>query len=312
MTTPSTHPPITKFPQGLDSSRVKAIACDMDGTTLLPTHTPSPRTISTFSVLRKRHPDIHILFATGRPRSAAGNISPLLATVHRPVGVYLNGALAGEEVPDVDGGTDLEVLYERPVKCADARWYLDWGLKRGYTVIVYSGDEILTTVTKDPVFDFMKESGEPTVLVQRDVQEFVNGVAEGVVKAHKLAFVSMDHQKVDRIRSELDSDTLRPTSTTMLVRTGPERLEVMHTDATKAHALAVLCETGKLGEEVGLDAVLAFGDGENDVEMLREVGMGVAMGNAVQRAKDVAGFVCPPNDEDGVARVLEGLFRLSE
>ena len=50
---------------------------------------------------------------------------------------------------------------------------------------------------------------------------------------------------------------------------------------------------------------MAIGDGENDIEMLQAVGTSVAMGNAVQKLKDVASQVVGSNDEDGVAQAIE-------
>ncbi len=47
-------------------------------------------------------------------------------------------------------------------------------------------------------------------------------------------------------------------------------------------------------------AALAFGDGENDMEMLQAVGHGVAMGNASEALKAVADDICPPVSQDGV------------
>lgn len=47
-------------------------------------------------------------------------------------------------------------------------------------------------------------------------------------------------------------------------------------------------------------AALAFGDGDNDIEMLEAVGHGVAMGNASQRLKAVADDVCGDVTEDGI------------
>ena len=57
----------------------------------------------------------------------------------------------------------------------------------------------------------------------------------------------------------------------------------------------------------GMADVMAFGDGLNDVEMLSEVGFGVAMGNGEQAAKEAAKYVCPGVDEDGVLRGLQDL-----
>ena len=58
--------------------------------------------------------------------------------------------------------------------------------------------------------------------------------------------------------------------------------------------------------KLGIDAseVIAFGDGQNDVSMLRWAGTGVAMGNAVDEAKAAADMVTASNNEDGIAHAL--------
>ena len=53
------------------------------------------------------------------------------------------------------------------------------------------------------------------------------------------------------------------------------------------------------------EEIIAFGDGENDIEMLRFAGIGVAMGNAVEGAKKAADYVTADIDEDGIAKALE-------
>ncbi|WP_418290552.1 HAD family hydrolase, partial [Massilicoli timonensis] len=45
---------------------------------------------------------------------------------------------------------------------------------------------------------------------------------------------------------------------------------------------------------------LAFGDGENDIEMLEAVGTGVAMGNAKDNVKAKANAICKSAEEDGI------------
>ena len=52
---------------------------------------------------------------------------------------------------------------------------------------------------------------------------------------------------------------------------------------------------------IPMENVMAIGDGENDVTMLKMAGMGAAMGNAVSEAKAAADIVLPSNNEDGVA-----------
>ena len=62
----------------------------------------------------------------------------------------------------------------------------------------------------------------------------------------------------------------------------------------------------KLLKHVGVPAseAMALGDAENDVEMLRIVGAGVAMGNANEAAKAAADVVVGTSDQDGVAEAV--------
>ena len=84
----------------------------------------------------------------------------------------------------------------------------------------------------------------------------------------------------------------------------PYFLEFASPDVTKAAGLDFLAE------RVGFsrDRTVAFGDGENDVELIDWAGYGVAVANAHDRVKEVADFVCPSVDEEGVAQVLEAFL----
>ena len=63
----------------------------------------------------------------------------------------------------------------------------------------------------------------------------------------------------------------------------------------------------KLGELLGIarEDIMACGDGMNDYEMLKEVGFGVAMGNADERVKAIADYVTDTNDNEGVAKAFD-------
>jgi len=67
---------------------------------------------------------------------------------------------------------------------------------------------------------------------------------------------------------------------------------------------------GALRERLGLrrGGVVAFGDGENDLPLLREAGLAVAMGNGAAVTQAAADRIAPSNAEDGVAVVLEELL----
>ena len=84
----------------------------------------------------------------------------------------------------------------------------------------------------------------------------------------------------------------------------PMNTEVMRAGVNKGSALRWLCD--HLGVDVA--DTMAFGDGDNDAEMLRAAGDGVAMGNAAPEVKVCADHVTATCDEAGVAAYLEPLF----
>jgi Cof subfamily protein (haloacid dehalogenase superfamily) len=101
-------------------------------------------------------------------------------------------------------------------------------------------------------------------------------------------------------------ESIRSFSTATFSKTN--YLEVLPVGVNKAKALAALTEN--LGLE--LSQVAAIGDAPNDVEMLKEVGLPIAMGNASSELKAYAKWVVMTNDEGGVAQVAHRLLDDSE
>ena len=81
----------------------------------------------------------------------------------------------------------------------------------------------------------------------------------------------------------------------------PHFLEFAHPDVTKGSGLEFLA--GLLGFTRA--ETVAFGDGENDVELLEWAGYAVAVANAHPKVLAVADYVCPSVEEEGVAQVIE-------
>ena len=87
-----------------------------------------------------------------------------------------------------------------------------------------------------------------------------------------------------------------------LTRSEPIFLEATHPAVNKGNAVRFLAEE-LLG--VSAEQVMAIGDGDNDIEMLRYAGIGVAMGNASPALLPHADWVAPPVSEDGVVAAIE-------
>ena len=110
--------------------------------------------------------------------------------------------------------------------------------------------------------------------------------------------------------------------TLMLYGGGVEERRVLsvmpNTKAVRWHPLFADLIPKCGGKDVGMDAMLAyygipleatlaFGDAQNDIDMLRHAGLGVAMGNASSEVKAIADMVTDSVDDDGVYKALERL-----
>ena len=85
---------------------------------------------------------------------------------------------------------------------------------------------------------------------------------------------------------------------------GPDWLEIMPKHVTKASALWKICD--KLG--ISMNEVMAFGDAQNDLKMLQQVGIGVAMGNAMDEAKYAATVITDTNMNNGIGKAIDALL----
>ncbi len=102
---------------------------------------------------------------------------------------------------------------------------------------------------------------------------------------------------VNELASEMPLGTeIRPS--------GLEMAEIAAAGVSKAAGLEIVCQRYGIAPR----EVIAFGDGLNDIEMLRWAGHSVAMSNAPDSVRAAADVIAPSNSEDGVAVVLEALL----
>ncbi|MDF2607643.1 MAG: Cof-type family hydrolase [Bacillales bacterium] len=81
-------------------------------------------------------------------------------------------------------------------------------------------------------------------------------------------------------------------------------IEIIKTGINKAYGLKIVAD--HLGVEH--NNIIAFGDEDNDLEMIKFAGIGVAMGNAIPELKSCADIITKTNNEDGIANALEEIF----
>ena len=118
----------------------------------------------------------------------------------------------------------------------------------------------------------------------------------------KIMFVEEDEE---RMAALIDFLTAHPLAQHVrLVRSERALFEVLPRGITKATALHNLCRMFSLDPA----RTVAVGDYDNDIEMLKEAGLGIAVANASPAAKAAADTVTVAHTEHAIARIVEGLF----
>jgi len=114
---------------------------------------------------------------------------------------------------------------------------------------------------------------------------------------YKVCF-SCPPSRLTELQKKLESFTSLPIT---ISRSGTDYFEINGQDITKLSALQHISEF----EKIPMTNFMCFGDYGNDLDMIKEVGYGVAMENAIERVKDVAWKMTISNNQDGVAAMIK-------
>lgn len=277
---------------------IRLVASDVDGTLLQSSHTISSRTVAAIRAVQKKG----ILFvpATGKSRGgvriALGKLGEELTRSTATGGVYLQGLIVYK------GG---EVVYERTLEAAVALDVLAFARERGVSLIAFNGDRILCEKMNETIASVTTQHEPMPEVVP--LEDFISTSSSSSSpssssnnnnnKIHKLILLGPP-SIITALRPSLQS--FLGTRAT-LTQAQYDMLEVLPSGGSKGRGVQKLLEALKIDPK----NVLAIGDQENDVEMLRMAGVAVAMGNAPSHVKAVAGFRTRSNDEEGAARAFK-------
>lgn len=84
-------------------------------------------------------------------------------------------------------------------------------------------------------------------------------------------------------------------------------IEIVKRGINKARGIKCVKQYLNVADE----RVIAFGDEDNDIEMIKYASHGIAMNNGLQELKDVANDTTYSNNEDGIGRYLNEFFDLN-
>jgi hydroxymethylpyrimidine pyrophosphatase-like HAD family hydrolase len=306
------------------SSLFRMIALDLDGTLLQSDHQMSDETRDYLRYLDEK--GIIIVIATGRAAPTVYEHIERLNLPHPLPVVCSNGSkglqcsvvVHRDEVSSSASSSSLsssssihsEELFSIPVPDGVARKTIDLANELGYVSQYYVGDYIfanpwlphhweLTELYKDL-------TGSQTIYVSdRNFEEARNlGLP-----SKQLVLCPCDEQDAMMEAFQLalnpnaDTSIAGAKSSATIVRGSLGWfLEVLHPDVCKGFGLQQMCKH----LNIPLKDVVAFGDGDNDIEFIQMAGKGIVMKNGRDVCKEVADEVISyTNDDDGVRKTLQ-------
>ena len=272
---------------------IRMVGLDLDGTLL---NSQKQLTAHTCSVLaRAARQGIVVVPATGRPR--VGLPEALLTIPGIRYAVVTNGAA----VCDLRSGKRLytncmpledavEILRRtRPMEVVQGAFIGDWGY--------------MESVDRARIRELdLVRAMQDYLIASRKVVEDLPAYVEARGEAPEKIVINFlkDAEGNARFRQET-LEIVRHYSGVSFVSGGIGNIEIIRKGAGKGSALL------KLGELLGIEAseIMAVGDSENDLDMIRKAGLGVAMANSEEILFRCADVRTGSNDEDGAAAAVE-------
>ena len=266
--------------------RIKLICSDIDGTLLNINRELSDKTITEIKRLSK----IPFILISSRMPKAMVHLQNQLDINHLPLIAY-NGGLI------IDNGKIIETTEISPsitegisVFCKSTAIHLS----------LYHNDEWVV-----PEMDYWakrEQNNTKVTPITKPIKETLQTWRNEDKGAHKIMCMGEESEidsLVDFIEKKYNSDLIG-------YRSKATYLEISHRNISKKTAIKALLNN-KYSEIVMKD-VLAFGDNHNDIEMLKSVGLGVAVKNAKKEVLSITDEVTESNIDDGVAMFLENYF----
>jgi Cof subfamily protein (haloacid dehalogenase superfamily) len=263
---------------------IKLMAVDLDGTLLNSDHRISPRTDKALRAALDQ--GVKVVIATGKTRSAAEWIyeSYKLTTP----GIFVQGTV----IYNPDGTLKAQHLLD----ARTARQIITFAEDRGFFMIAYSGNRILARQEHPRLEELTVNYHEPKPEVVGPLQNRIDDLP-----IHKILAVKPgDARAVTALRWQLGYQMDAKTGTLLQAGVG-DTVEILAPNSSKGVMLKQLMKEW----HIPASEVLAIGDAENDIDMIKLAGTGIAMGNASAVVQQTAKYTVASNDADGVAEAIE-------
>ena len=261
----------------------KIIALDLDGTLTNDAKEVTPKTRE--ALLNAQQEGVVIVLASGRPTYGIKPVADCLELNQR--GGYMLSYNGGQIIECKSG----EVIYSKYLPDDVIPVLYSYARSHGHALLGYVGDEIVTEMPWD---EYVKEESRINRMAVRHVDNLLTSLERHPTKL----LMTGDPAKMIAAEEELS----RLVGGRMDVfRSAPFFIELVPQGIDKAQSLLRLLSRLNLTQQ----DLMAFGDGYNDLSMLKLAGLGVAMANAAPEVRADADWVTLSNEDDVVAHALD-------
>jgi len=249
---------------------VKAIFFDIDGT-LIPIgkHEMPQDTIDALKQLKKK--GIKIFLASGRGMNELGMVTDKVSFDGY---VTLNGQVCLDE--------QFEVFYGNPIPSEDLNVLVDLFSEKKTPVVMVEKDRYYINFIDEEVIAIQKEIG---------------------IDSHEIAPYAGNtiYQVIVYVDAKMTMELFKKLPHCKWSRWHSKGIDIFSKSGGKMTGIKKLLEHFEIRQE----ETMAFGDGDNDAEMLKYVNIGVAMGNAVEKTKAAADYITSAQDKHGISKALQ-------
>lgn len=260
---------------------IKAIALDLDGTLLNEQKKISTENKETLRLLKDK--GYEIIIATGRAYSAT---KPLIEELNIPMDIICyNGA-------KIMNLNENKLISEKPLKESVVKKLINLSHKEKIHLNLYQNEIWYVENNLNWETEYYSKS-IGMIAEKKDFLTFDN------YEMTKALFIgeNKDLKNLAKKLREIFGETI------YMAFSQEKYLEVLDSSVNKAKSLEFLLNK----KNIKMSECIAFGDAENDLEMLQEVGYGVAMGNAKENIKNKVKYIADTNENSGVSKFLKNM-----
>lgn len=262
---------------------IKLVATDIDGTIVPFNGEFSDKLKNCINKLSES--GVKVVLVTGRMHSAALPLARKLG-LNTPIISYQGGL-----IKDFDG----KILYQQNLSSDYAIEIIKWARENNVHLNLYIDDKLYVENDNDIIKYYVNGRFIDYTVCSFDDLEIKN--------VNKL--LAIDIKNPERVTSWLNI-LKKKYQDLYIVKSTPYFCEIGPSNARKSFGIKFLCDMWGIKRE----EVLAIGDQDNDIDLIKAGGIGVAMGNGTPELKECADFITDTVENDGFVKAVEKFITL--